>query len=104
MGCKLLQYNPWKVSWGVDTTKILENCLVVSTHVKNISQNGNLPQIGVKIKNIRNHRLEKHWKILEPLEKLVSTWYPKCEPTCVGEWFFFSLIKKQAADFRFPWK
>ena len=29
--------------------------LVVSTHLKNISQNGNLPQIGVKIKNIWNH-------------------------------------------------
>jgi len=26
--------------------------LVVSTHLKNISQNGNLPQIGMKIKNI----------------------------------------------------
>jgi len=26
--------------------------LVVSAHLKNISQNGNLPQIGVKIKNI----------------------------------------------------
>jgi len=32
--------------------------LVVSTrHLKNISQNGNLPQIGVKIKNISNHHL-----------------------------------------------
>ena len=31
--------------------------LVVSTHLKNISQNGNLPQIGVKIKNMRNHHL-----------------------------------------------
>ena len=29
--------------------------LVVSTPLKNISQNGNLPQIGMKIKNIRNH-------------------------------------------------
>jgi len=28
---------------------------VVSTPLKNISQNGNLPQIGVKIKNIGNH-------------------------------------------------
>jgi len=28
------------------------NWLVVSTHLKNISQNGNLPQIGVNIKNI----------------------------------------------------
>ena len=32
--------------------------LVVSTHLKNISQNGNLPQTGVKIKNIWNHHLE----------------------------------------------
>ena len=28
------------------------NWLVVSTHLKNISQNGNLLQIGVKIKNL----------------------------------------------------
>ncbi len=34
--------------------------LVVSTHLKNISQNGNLPQIGVKIKNIWNHHLVLH--------------------------------------------
>ena len=32
--------------------------LVVSTHLKNISQNVNLPQVGVKIKNIWNHHLE----------------------------------------------
>ena len=32
--------------------------LVVSTHLKNISQNGNLPQIGVKIKHIWNHHLD----------------------------------------------
>ena len=30
----------------------IHNWLVVSTPLKNISQNGNLPQIGVKIKNI----------------------------------------------------
>ena len=30
--------------------------LVVSTHLKNFSQIGNLPQIGVKIKNIWNHQ------------------------------------------------
>ena len=34
--------------------------LVVSTHLKNISQNGNFPQIGVKIKNIWNHHLVTH--------------------------------------------
>ena len=31
--------------------------LVVSTQLKNMSQNENLPQIGVKIKNIWNHHL-----------------------------------------------
>ena len=33
--------------------------MVVSTDLKNISQNGNLPQVGVKIKNIWNHHLEE---------------------------------------------
>ena len=37
----------------------LRNWLVVSTHLKNISQIGNLPQLGVKIKNIWNHHLGK---------------------------------------------
>ena len=32
------------------------NWLVVSTHLKNISQIGNLPQVGVKMKNIWNHQ------------------------------------------------
>ena len=31
--------------------------LVVSTHLKNMSQDGNIPQIGLNIKNIWNHRL-----------------------------------------------
>ena len=31
---------------------------MVSTPLKNISQNGNLPQIGVNIKNIGNHHLD----------------------------------------------
>ena len=34
------------------------NWLVVSTHLKNLSQIGNLPQVGVKIKNIWNHHLD----------------------------------------------
>ena len=33
---------------------------MVSTPLKNISQNGNLPQIGVKIKNIWNHHLDQY--------------------------------------------
>ena len=39
------------------------NWLVVEpTHLKNMSQNGNLPQIGVKIKNVWNHHLGKQSK------------------------------------------
>ena len=36
----------WQVNW-----------LVVSTHLKNISQIGSFPQVGLKIKNIWNHHL-----------------------------------------------
>ena len=32
--------------------ELIHDWLVVSTHLKNIGQNGNLPQIGMKIKNI----------------------------------------------------
>ena len=32
--------------------------LVVSTHLKNISQNGSLPQVGLKIRNIWNQHLD----------------------------------------------
>ena len=38
-------------------TKHLFGGGLFSTHPKNISQNGNLPQIGVKIKNIWDHHL-----------------------------------------------
>ena len=34
--------------------------LVVSTHLKNISQIGSCPQVGVKIKNVWNHHLVHH--------------------------------------------
>ncbi len=39
-----------------------------TTHLKNISQNGNLPQIGVKIKNVWNHHLDIHWCIVKWLQ------------------------------------
>ena len=38
---------------------IVYNELVGSTPLKNISQNGNLPQTGVKIKQTWNHHLDK---------------------------------------------
>ena len=33
---------------------------MVSTQLKNVSQIGSFPQVGVKIKNIWNHHLENH--------------------------------------------
>ena len=46
--------------------------LVVSTHLKNMSQNGNLPQVGVKIKNVWNQHLEKQpWMKMYLLFKMV---------------------------------
>ena len=38
--------------------------LVVSTHLKSVSQIGSFPQVGVKIKNIWNH----HQVFIDPLE------------------------------------
>ena len=52
-----------RVGFAIDTRGLDKNephthiLVDVSTHLKNISQNGNLPQIGVKIKNIWNHNL-----------------------------------------------
>jgi len=49
--CIHLSEAPKKV--GNKKLKInMHNWLVVSTHLKNISQIGSLPQVGVKIKNI----------------------------------------------------
>ena len=47
--------------------------LVVSTHMKNISQNGNLPQIGVKKKHSWNHHLVLYVK-LEFIFKQLLSW------------------------------
>ena len=48
----------WQLKYSVHPGLIKHGWLVVSTHLKNISQNGNLPQIGMKIKNNWNHHLE----------------------------------------------
>ena len=53
------------------------NWLVVSTHLKNISQNGSFHQIGVKIKNIRNHHLDKRYtprNLTWNLKIMLSKW------------------------------
>ena len=51
---------------------------MVSTHVKNISQNGNLPQTGVKIKNVWNHHLEN---VTHPKESS----HIRISPCCLEE-------------------
>ena len=42
---------------------------MVSAQLKNISQNGNLPQVGMKIKNIKNHHL-----VFQVVQNSFSTW------------------------------
>jgi len=61
---RLLTSSNWRVSTSdvssirfYSTKTVLVLWLVVSTHLKNISQIGLLPQMGVKIKNIWNHHL-----------------------------------------------
>ena len=60
---RFLEKHATGVSWGLTVQKVYSRnyttCiwLVVSTHLKNISQIGNLPQIGVKKNNIWNHHL-----------------------------------------------
>ena len=61
--------NRWDKSFFVHYK--VKICLVVSTPLKNISQIGSFPQIGVKIKNIGNHHPEKIALKLGP-EKSVS--------------------------------
>ena len=70
----------------------LKTWLVVSTHLKNISQNGNLPQIGVKINKYlkpppRNYRMspEKSMVWLEDVYSLLIF-----GPLFLGDMFFTS--------------
>jgi len=68
-----------RVHWRCDTTSSWLNWIwimliysyhhwleVEPTHLKNISQNGNLPQIAVKIKNIWNHHPDHDWRGKNP--------------------------------------
>ena len=69
---------------------------MVSTHLKNICQNGNLPQIGVKIKNLWNHHLDLignfHRKPCAPCLKATNHPSPVSGP---------GLLQKPPADPRF---
>ena len=72
-----------------------KNELVVSTHLKNICQLGNLPQIGVKIKTIWTHQLEKCRKCYKTIG--FSGWFS----FGLG-WPLFSL--KECSSWKGCWK
>ena len=82
--------NSWVATTQVFYTKMdspKKIWLVVSTPLKNISQIGNLPQIGVKIKNIWNHQPEIEW--IAPFRQPMAFW----EFDSITEMFFHELRK-----------
>ena len=90
----------------ISTTQILrfiiiQNWLVVSTHLKNIRQNGNLPQIGVKIKNVWNHHLEKEWITIFLMVACQPTSRPKLgKPQASPKTWWFSIHQWKMIGFR----
>ena len=56
---------------GFAQKRLQQNWLVVSTQLKNISQIGNLPQIGVKIENSWNHHLGNNPRVFSPAVKIL---------------------------------
>ena len=64
---------------------------MVSTHLKNISQNGNLPQVGVNIKNIWNHHLDYSW-LMSPFQQTPDS------STNVPRWF-----QQFQGSWQWPW-
>ena len=87
---------PWYVflgTWDVRCTQGVNlrmlSWLVVSTHLKNISQIGSFPQLKVKIKSIGNHHLGMTC-LLDSLA-FSKLWTPSVKnPTTSGRWFFAS--------------
>ena len=75
--------------------------LVVSTHLKNISQIGHLPQIGVKIKNNKTYSIWNHHLVffvlgrVPSLKLTVRTW-----KWMVGRWVSFRPILRGYVSFR----
>ena len=78
-----------KLVYNLFTGQNQPSWLVVSTHLKNISQNGNLPQIGVKIKNIWNHQPASYIGVAIDLLSSMVAW--------TSQYFlpFFSPRRKQ---------
>ena len=66
---------------------------MVSTHLKNISQIGSFPQVGMKIKNVWNHNLVQyfHFRYLELLvfffaEQRVCPWELTIQRMAESKW------------------
>ena len=82
-----VETEPWKACESMFVWRILLIWLAVSTHLKNISQIGSFPQIGVKIKNIWNHHPVIFWIKID-----VSSIYLKDDKYCICFldlfWFF----------------
>ena len=70
-------------SWiGRGACRLLIWLVVEPTHLKNISQMGNLPQVGVKIKNVWNHHL-----VIYHIKKKKPMWQKKTCNINVGGWW-----------------
>ena len=100
--CSCCQFQNLMHSWlstsyvGCDISTIYY--LVVSTPLKNISQNGNLTQIGVKIKHIWNHQPNNLWWGEELycdqyLPTLCHVWTPRPCSQGPGCWKAYEKIK-----------
>ena len=73
---------------GISPETCVRITFVVSTHLKNISQIGNLPQIGVNIQNVWNHHLDETFF-------LANYWKDrsKAEPQCgFGDVYIYILV------------
>ena len=90
----------WLFHWLHHPNKTVEQknktWLVVSTHRKDISQNVNLPQIGVKIKNIWNHHLITCWATIGILYIYYNYQNPDTFPMSFPYFFFVQSQKKHA--------
>ena len=80
-GFQLIQLSLRNIrAWQVLFTVSKINCLVVSTHLKNISQNGNLPPIGMKKKMFETttwHNILLLWFSGKQKSNLRCTWSPQ---------------------------